>query len=257
MRILLTTAVLAALAVSAAPTATSAPALAPIVVVELFTSEGCSSCPPADALLMQLSEPGAAGATILTLSEHVDYWDQLGWRDPFSAQLFSRRQSDYAARAFRSDRIYTPQIVVDGRLETVGSDAASVRSLVAQAARDPKAVVTVTATRHGTADLNATVAIDARGIERRGDADVVVAVVEDRLQNDVKRGENQGRTLAHTAVVRGLTSAGTISAKSAAFGGEARIPWTAAWKPADVRVIAFVQDKRTMRIFGAGAATVR
>jgi hypothetical protein len=257
MRILLVTVVLAAVAVSTAGRAMSTMAIAPIVVVELFTSEGCSSCPPADALLMQLNEPGAAGATILTLSEHVDYWDQLGWRDPFSAELFSRRQSDYAARAFRSDRIYTPQIVVDGRLETVGSDAASVRSLVVQAARDPKAVVTVTATRKGIADLATTVSIDANGIERRGDADVTVVVVEDRLQNDVKRGENQGRTLVHTAVVRSLTSAGTITAKSPAFGGEARVAWNAAWKPADVRVIAFVQDKRTMRIFGARTATVR
>ncbi|HEX5216259.1 MAG TPA: DUF1223 domain-containing protein [Vicinamibacterales bacterium] len=257
MRNLLATVVLAAAAASAAPGPMTTPALAPIVVVELFTSEGCSSCPPADTLLMQLTEAGATGATILTLSEHVDYWDQLGWRDPFSAELFSRRQSDYAARAFHSDRIYTPQVVVDGRLETVGSDAASVRSLVAQAARDPKAAVTVTATRQGTADLVTTIAIDAKGIERRGDADVLVAVVEDRLQNDVKRGENQGRTLAHTAVVRSLTSAGTISAKSAGFGGEARVAWNAAWKPADVRVIAFVQDKRTMRVVGAGAAAVR
>ena len=257
MRILLAAVALAAVAVSAAPGTMSTAAIAPMVVVELFTSEGCSSCPPADALLMQLSAAGAAGATILTLSEHVDYWDQLGWRDPFSAELFSRRQSDYAARAFRSDRIYTPQIVVDGRLETVGSDAASVRSLVAQAARDPKAAVDVTATRQGTTGLVTTIAIDAKAIERRGDADVVVAVVEDRLQNDVKRGENQGRTLLHTGVVRALTSAGTISAKSAAFSGEARVPWQAAWKPANVRVIAFVQDKRSMRIVGAGAAAVR
>src|SRR4051794_37883402 len=97
------------------------------IVVELFTSEGCESCPPADVLLQQLaSTQPVAGAQIIPLSLHVDYWDQLGWKDRFSSALLTNRQRTYGAR-FNIDSVYTPQIVVDGRSELVGSDGAAAR----------------------------------------------------------------------------------------------------------------------------------
>ena len=116
------------------------------VVAELFTSEGCSSCPPADELLRRLArEQFVPGVRVLALGEHVDYWDRLGWRDPFSSPGFSNRQSEYEARVFHKGSVYTPQLVIDGRLEEVGSDVTAVRRAIARAAQEAKATVGVTA----------------------------------------------------------------------------------------------------------------
>src|SRR5215470_15527324 len=114
------------------------------VLVELFTSEGCSDCPAADRLLEQLdqSQP-VPGAQIIVLSEHVDYWDRLGWKDPFSAHFFSERQEEYARR-FRLDSVYTPQMVVDGEAEFVGSNGRQALAAVGAAARTKKAAVRLT-----------------------------------------------------------------------------------------------------------------
>jgi len=106
----------------------AAPGSAPrsTVVVELFTSEGCSSCPPADDVLSQLAHrQPVAGVKVLALGEHVDYWDRLGWRDPFSSAMYSTRQSNYDAQVFHRHGVYTPQLVVDGQLEYVGSDVSA------------------------------------------------------------------------------------------------------------------------------------
>src|SRR5438045_6457778 len=123
-----------------------------VVIAELSTSEGCSSCPPADDLLRRLiaTQP-LAGVEIIALGSHVDYWDGLGWRDPFSSALFSARQSAYDAAVFRSNGIYTPQLVVDGALEVVGSDAAAVRRTLLKAASLPKATVSVVARQESDA----------------------------------------------------------------------------------------------------------
>ncbi len=134
-----------------------------IVVAELFTSEGCSSCPPADAVLSELVlGHSVVGVEVLALGEHVDYWDRLGWRDPFSSGLYSSRQSNYDAHVFHRHEVYTPQLVVDGRLERLGSDIGEVRRAIEQAARAPKAAVDVAALLANDRDLHVNVHVHAR-----------------------------------------------------------------------------------------------
>lgn|SRR5436190_5804738 len=205
------------------------------VVVELFTSEGCESCPPADLLLQQLqtTQP-VGGAQIIPLSLHVDYWDQLGWRDRFSSAQLTNRQRAYGVR-FNLDSVYTPQMVIDGRSEVVGSDGGAARKAIATAAKAAHGTMRID--RIGT-DLS----IVASDLPNHDRADVVVAVVEDRLKSNVTRGENHGRTLTHTAVVRTLSAVGDAAGRTA----EARFGPApdASWKREDLRVVAFVQERR-------------
>ena len=230
-----------------------------IVVAELFTSEGCSSCPPADEVLSGLAHlQPIPGVEVLALGEHVDYWDRLGWRDPFSAATLSTRQSDYDAKVFHTKRIYTPQLVVDGQFERVGSEGVAVQTAIAQAAQRPKADVSVTVARatderalHIEAHVNVPPALVIREA-----ADLVVAVTEDNLVTDVRRGENRGRLLKHSAVVRSLTAAATFPPQTPTWSTVTSIPWVPEWKPADVRVIAFIQERSSRRIVGAGSATL-
>jgi len=213
--------------------------LAAAVLVELFTSEGCSSCPPADAVLARLQrQQPVAGVELIVLSEHVDYWNSLGWKDPFSDARFSERQSDYGGR------VYTPQAVVDGRTDVLGSDGRAIVTAVTSAAREPHGALRLTAVKKG-------VRIAVAGLSDHSDADVMVAVVEDGLVSKVERGENAGRTLAHTAVVRALQRVGTVAAGAAQWSAEVPVPSNDSWK--EPRLVAFVQDVRTRRVLAAGA----
>jgi hypothetical protein len=233
----------------------AAPARA-LVVAELFTSEGCSSCPPADDVLRQLVERQQVdGVEVIALSEHVDYWDRLGWRDPFSSPLFTKRQTDYDASVFRSNNIYTPQLVIDGAFECLGSDADVVRRMLIKAARIQKILVSVSAEFADPTSIAAGVHATAPSSRaRRGPADVVLALVEDGLTTSVTRGENRGRSLRHTAVVRSMTTAATLKAEGGDVSATARIPVSAAWREANLRIVGFVQDRATRRILGAGMA---
>jgi hypothetical protein len=167
------------------------------VLVELFTSEGCSDCPPADALLERLETTQfVPGAQAIVLSEHVTYWNYLGWTDPFSFEEMSERQSRYAAH-FRLDSVYTPQAVVDGAAQVLGSDPSAISHAISAAAQRTKPDFRIEGA-HWTGN---TIAIDLNAPEGLNGA-LTVALAEDETHSSVSRGENAGRALHHVAVVR-------------------------------------------------------
>lgn len=216
------------------------------VVVELFTSEGCSSCPPADALLGQLrQERDGNGAEVIPLGFHVDYWDFQGWRDRFDSGAYSRRQENYV-RQFHIEGPYTPQMIVNGEVEFVGSDANRARQAITQAAaQEPMAQVHVSAA-NGALDVKA---------QSTAPADVMLAITEDNLTTKVGRGENGGRTLHHSAVVRELRRIG--KATSTGFSGTVPITVEREWKRDDLRAVVFVQEGSSGKILGAASVPLK
>ena len=227
------------------------------VVVELFTSEGCSSCPPADALLDKFDRERRLGnAEIIALEEHVDYWDHLGWRDPFSSARWTERQQDYAA-SFRNDGVYTPQMVVDGRAEFVGSSQSRARTAIAEAVREPKADVRLTSSP--VANGNTRVSIDVKMLPAPPSqkAQVWLAVTETGLHSNVMHGENAGEDLHHAAVVRSLRKVGEAALnQEAAYSGEQDVQLDPVWKKENLRVVVFLQDAKTRHILGAASVRV-
>lgn len=225
------------------------------VLVELFTSEGCSSCPPADDLLIRLEQTQPIpGAEVIVLSQHVDYWNRLGWTDPYSAAEFSARQGDYST-AFNRDGVYTPQMVVDGQAEFVGSNQERAREAITSAARAPKATITLTKNAGGaSADaIPLEVRIEKLPRTSAGDtAEVLLAITESNLRSNVARGENSGRRLTHTAVVRQLSVIGTASAGSSeAFTATPVVTLANSWKRANLRAVVFVQERASRKVLGA------
>jgi hypothetical protein len=225
-----------------------------VVVVELFTSEGCSSCPPADALLKQLSEqPRIEDVQIVALEEHVDYWNHLGWRDPYSAPEFSERQEDYS-HVFGADGVYTPQMIVDGQHEIVGSRSLAAREAIQKAANEPKAEITLLASANATPGKAAfEVQIKSlNGIFPRGATELWLAITEKGLQTDVKAGENSGETLKHAAVVRSLRKIDTIR-EPAGYNGQFQAAIEPGWKKENLAVVVLLTEKSSRKIIGAAA----
>jgi hypothetical protein len=203
------------------------------VLLELFTSEGCSSCPPADALLARLSDRPIAGIPVVALGEHVDTWDDLGWRDPFSSALFTARHHAYARR-LGARSAYTPQVVANGRAQALGSDERAVRAAIAAATREPRGLLSARVVHVDSA--GAVLALEAEW-PAATPADVLVALVQDRASTRVSRGENAGRTLAHVAVARALVRAGGGVGR---FSGQVAV--ARSWAPEATRAVAFVQE---------------
>jgi len=238
----------------------SAPPPTP-VIVELFTSEGCIDCPPADTLLEKLlaAQP-VAGAEIIGLGEHVDYWDRLGWKDRFSSARLTDRQQIYQAR-FNTESIYTPQMVVDGRAELIGSDGKAARNAIKKAIKAPHGVVRLSigpGARTQGAVQSIAVTVTASDLPRLGPgdhADIVVAVTEDHLQSDVKRGENRGRKLTHAAVVRHMAIVGQARAGGVS-SARTEVPLSPDWRRDALKVVAFVQEQRGRAILGAAALKI-
>lgn len=229
------------------------------IIVELFTSEGCSSCPPADVVLSQLEKTQpVAGAEIIAMSEHVDYWNYIGWSDPFSSEAFSARQHAYAP-VFGNDGVYTPQMVVDGQAELIGSNSGKARTTIARAARLPKAGVKISSVNDKALAANQAIRlkISVEKLPRisAGDvAEILFAITESNLSSQVVRGENTGRKLAHTSVVRELRSLGRIDDLNKLFETETSVILKNDWKRQDLRAVVFIQERANKRILGAAAS---
>ena len=218
------------------------------VLLELFTSEGCSSCPPADKLLVKLhDEQPIRNVEVIVLSEHVDYWNRLGWFDRFSAPEMSERQSWYSMRW--PMRVYTPQMIVDGEREVLGGDGPAVVQLLRQAARRKKGRVAITyALNEGGAGFR----LDATGLESFKKGKVMLAVVEDNLETDVAQGENAGRVVRHAGVVRSLIEAGETKGGEPAWSGAASVAFEDDWDRKHLRAVAFVQENASRRVTAIG-----
>ena len=223
------------------------------VLVELFTSEGCSSCPPADQLLILLdTQQFVAGALVIPLSEHVEYWNGLGWRDPFSAPMFTQRQQEYA-EVLTDGLLYTPQMVVDGQTELIGSQRDIAHQAIARAAVAPKAAIALALTG-GDGRRAVSVEVTISGVARlgaRGDADLWLALTEEGLATDVRRGENANRRLPHAAVVRRLEKIETLPMPAPdRFTAVAQVALDPDWHDGSLRLVAFLQERESRRVLG-------
>jgi len=215
----------------------------PAVLVELFTSEGCSSCPPADRVLSQLEkEQSNADAEIITLALHVDYWNYLGWKDEFSSKQFSERQSGYADR-FKLDSIYTPQMVVDGQTQFVGSNLGTAQKAISDAAKVNKATIEIS-------NADGKLKIKISGAANHDDSYVWLAIAEDDLKTNVRRGENGGKTLDHVSVVREMKLLGNLAAADKTFESETALQFDSKWKKENLKFVVFVQGKDSKKVFG-------
>jgi hypothetical protein len=228
------------------------------VLVELFTSEGCSSCPAADTLLARLgSQQPVAGAETIILEEHVDYWDQQGWRDPFASAAFTRRQEEYGN--ILGGGVYTPEMIIDGRAAFVGSESGEARREIDAAAGAPKADVNLEWANGASGASGNTVVLHIRVGKLPSTADgtkpeVFLAVTENHLHSSVLRGENTGRALEHDGVVRQLTRVGAADTRGdAAYDGQSTLKLNGNWKRENLRAVVFVQDPHTRRVFAAAA----
>ena len=233
----------------------SVPALAkeaPVpVLVELFTSEGCSSCPPADRFLQKLDHQPVPGADMIVLSEHVDYWNHIGWKDPYSAPLYSERQSVYGKR-FGLDSVYTPQMVVDGSSEFVGSDTGLADKAFAKAMGAPKIPVHLSLISRDSSS-GVRVHLDSGVLEPffgAPDAEVQIAVALSHAESKISAGENAGQRLEHVSVVTSLTKVGVLQ-RGLSLSKDIDLNLGPASGSRNLRLIAFVQERQQGRVLGA------
>jgi hypothetical protein len=232
-----------------------------VVLVELFTSQGCSSCPPADAFVRELPAQGLGRDKVVPLTFHVDYWDGLGWKDAFAAPIFTERQRGYARSGkLRSpdghaglDGVYTPQMIVDGMVHFSGQRRQDAIREIERAASRPAALdLTTHATVQGST-IDIEVAAIRRGDSKRdGDWRVVVALAAIKTRTAVARGENAGETLEEAAVVRALSDKipldpGSPGPVKVRLNKPADLPWS------NIEVVAFVQSEATGEV---GAVSV-
>ncbi|HEV2399126.1 MAG TPA: DUF1223 domain-containing protein [Candidatus Sulfotelmatobacter sp.] len=221
------------------------------VLIELFTSEGCSSCPPADGILQRLDEfQPIAGAQLVVLSEHVTYWDQLGWKDPNSSSVFTERQSSYENELGVKEGPYTPQFIVDGsqsvsldkvqQLEEAVNKAkaeARVALRIGEITVDPSDPTTVRT--HIESDVNS----------EKHNADVYVALALNHVESQVLRGENGGQHLVHVAVVQQLTKVGKLP-RGKSFAQDVQLKLKPGENLKNVRLVAFAQESGPGKLLG-------
>ncbi|MCP4203182.1 MAG: DUF1223 domain-containing protein [bacterium] len=220
------------------------------IVVELFTSQGCSSCPSADRYLSELA--AREDLEIIPLSFHVDYWNYIGWTDPLSSDVWSSRQRRYA-RVFGGSRVYTPQMVVNGRWEGVGSDRRDISRLL-EMARNERSAATIGVSAELISKSRLRVSVTTAQV----DGEVVseslaawIAVVESDLVTEVGRGENASKTLHNDRVVRRLEAVPELELIGTGAEGSVEIALDEGWRRKKLSVVAFLQDAEAFRIQAA------
>jgi hypothetical protein len=226
------------------------------VIVELFTSEGCSSCPAADRMLARLEQTQPVpGAQVVAIEEHVDYWNQLGWADPFSSPQYRARQNDYAI-ALKASNIYTPQMVVNGQIAFVGSDMNRAYHEIGTAAQAATTLIDLRSAANSRDPdlLDLSVQVTNAKNPKWRDSNVYLAVTENGLTTFAQGGENSGRTLRHSSVARSFGVIGRVKPQGANGGqlvSTLRLPRE--WKRENLRAVVFVQERETYRITGASS----
>lgn len=222
-----------------------------VAVVELYTSEGCSSCPPADEVLRKLGAEARAkqDAGLIVLAWHVDYWNDIGWRDPFSSPRWSERQRRMCAE-LKTNSVYTPQMVVNGQAEFVGNREPRARATVLKV-RGAKPAVSVTDLAVKAGEKKGTLAV-RWSASKAENAEVEVILTEDGLASSVTSGENSGRRLGHDGVVRSLTTQPLAGDGK----GAAVIEVPAGVKLERARVAVVVRKKNSAMVLGAAASDV-
>jgi hypothetical protein len=223
------------------------------VLVELFTSEGCSSCPPADHMLGRLLEvQPVPGAEVIALGFHVDYWDHQGWVDRFGSRQATQRQNFYTP-VWREEQIYTPQMVVNGSRQFVGHDARAAYDAIKAAAAEPMAAVTVASA--AATDGRPALRIEVQPLDQLSSkADVWLAITEDNLVSDVTRGENARKRLPHMAVVRTFDRIGSAE-RTRGLSATRQVSVDKGWRRDALKAIVVVQDSKTRRVIGAAVAS--
>ncbi|MGC2620907.1 MAG: DUF1223 domain-containing protein [Acidobacteriaceae bacterium] len=239
---------LAAFAVTVASGHAAADAPRTPVLMELFTSEGCSSCPPVDNWVERIdaAQP-VPGAEIIVLSEHVDYWDHDGWKDPFSSAAFTERQKAYVSNLGLSD-VYTPQIVVDGAVEVKPADAQATSASLQKEAAATMLPVKLDGVTLADGTLSGHVQADGSG--QKKNADVFIAIALDKTQTDVLAGENNGHKLTNVAVVKAMVKVGKLE-KGKSLGQAFKVKVGPDADAANLRVVAFVQEAGPGKVVGA------
>jgi hypothetical protein len=223
------------------------------VLVELFTSEGCSDCPPADALLavMYRKQPFPT-ADVIAIEEHVDYWDQQGWRDPFSSSKWTQRQNGYSF-VMHTGSSYTPQMVVDGTQGFIGSRGPAAKAAVEKAAENQKAKIEIGEVEPPT-DKGVTLKIAVEKLPStspKDTAEVLLGITESGLHSAVSSGENAGHELQHSAVLRDMKVIGAAGKNGQdGFAGEEAVKLDAKWNLENLRAVVFVQEKKSRRVLG-------
>jgi hypothetical protein len=229
------------------------------VLVELFTSEGCSTCPPADTLLSKLeSLQPIDGAQIIALEEHVDYWNHDGWVDSYSSADWTLRQQAYVDR-FKGKSPFTPQMIVDGQSQFVGNNAREAQTAIEEAAHRPKTQISISGAATEKSDVQR-VEIhvgNSSGGATQEPADVWIAVTEDGLESAVKAGENAGKDLHHVATLRTLHKVGAVSGKdSSPLVLTQQVKLKSSWKKENLHIVVFVQERKSLHVLGAASARV-
>jgi len=233
---------------AAVPAGSAAPNSPTPLLIELFTSEGCSSCPPADTFLRNLdSKQPVAGVQFIVLEEHVDYWDGDGWKDPFSSHDFTLRQTAYAQRLHVTEP-YTPEMVVDGAFEFVGNDGNRAAQAFDKALATPTIPIRISSASASGGTLHAHIDVDPADAK----AEIWIALAIDHAESQVLRGENGGHHLEHVAVVKKLSQIGKLD-KQRGFSKD--VTFKSISQPS--RLIAFVQEPGQGRVLGAAMVEVQ